>query len=224
MAQKIFIVIPVYNEESVIRDVVKEIQKAGYKNIIIVNDGSTDETSSVVKTTSAILLEHMINRGKGAAVKTGADAAKYFKADIVITMDGDGQHNPSNIKEMIDLIKKGYDVVLGSRLLKPDGMPYYKRLYNHIGNFFTWLIYGMFVSDSQSGLRAYSKNALAKIDTRTDRYEYDSEVIREIHRNKLRHIEFPIDVRYTEYSTQKKAKQNIVNGIKTLFRMFISIL
>jgi len=101
-------------------------------------------------------------------------------------------------------------------------MPSYKILANYLGNFFTWLIYGLWVSDSQSGFRAYSKKAIYLIDTKTDRYEYDSEIIKEIKRNKLKFVEVPIEVHYTEYSMNKKHKQNLKNGLKTLIKMIIS--
>ncbi len=220
---KIYIIIPAFNEESVIGDVLEEIRNAGYNNIIVVDDGSHDETCRKANSVENVVsLKHFINRGKGAAIKTGIEAAKLLGADIVVTLDGDGQHNPEDIAKMIKLIEDGNDVVLGTRLKNPKGMPKYKILANYIGNFFTWTIYGLWVTDSQSGFRAYSKHAISLIDTRTDRYEYDSEIIREIHRNNLKYIETPIEVRYTEYSMNKQNKMNLKNGIKTLLKMIIS--
>jgi len=222
MDKKIYIVIPVYNEAPVIKETVAEIKNAGYKNIIIVDDGSVDSSYLKAVKTGVVVLRLAINRGKGAAVKTGVDAAKILKADVVVTIDGDGQHNPEDIKAMLSLIDEGYDVVLGSRLKNPKGMPWYKIIANHLGNFFTFLIYGLWVTDSQSGFRAYSKKAINLIDTKTDRYEYDSEIIREINRHDLKYIEIPIEVRYTEYSMNKTTKQGLKNGIKTLIKMLIS--
>lgn len=220
---KIYVVVPAYNESSVIQGVITEIQSAGYKNIIVVDDGSTDEThKNASKKIDVISLKHFINRGKGAAVKTGVEAAKILDADIVITIDGDGQHNPDDIQIMLEKINCGFDVVLGTRLLKPKGMPQYKIIANYIGNFFTWIIYGLYVTDSQSGFRAYSKKAINLIDTQTDRYEYDSEIIKEIKRNSLKYTEVPIEVRYTDYSMNKINKQGFINGIKTLLKMIIS--
>lgn len=220
---KIYVVVPAYNESSAIQGVITEIQSAGYKNIIVVDDGSTDNTQAVVQQIPEVVaLKLSINRGKGAAVKTGIEAAKMLDADIVITIDGDGQHNPTDMHKMIELIDKGYDVVLGSRLKNHKNMPRYKILHNQIGNFLVWIIYGLWVTDSQSGFRAYSQKAIHLINTKTDRYEYDSEVIREISQNKLRYIEIPIEVRYTEYSMGKEHKMNLVNGVKTLIKMIIS--
>ncbi len=219
----VYCIIPVFNEEKVILETIKEIQAAGFRNLIVVDDGSTDGTYEKIKNLKGIVaLKLLINRGKGAAIKTGIDAGKLLKAETVITLDGDGQHNPKDIYKMLEAIEKGNDVVLGTRLKNAKGMPFYKIIANHIGNFFTWLIYGLWVSDSQSGFRAYSKKALALIDTKTDRYEYDSEVIREIYRNKLKFCEIPIEVRYTEYSMSKQNKQGLKNGIKTLIKMVIS--
>jgi len=223
ISKKIFVLIPAFNEETVIREVITEIRKAGYENIIVVDDGSADNTQiAAQKEIGVISLRHSINRGKGAAVKTGIEAAKMLGADIVVTIDGDGQHNPDDIAKMLELIEQGNDVVLGSRLKNPKGMPLWKIAANHFGNFCTWAIYGLWVTDSQSGFRAYSKKALELIDTKTDRYEYDSEVIREIYRNKLKFIETPIEVRYTEYSMNKVHKMNLKNGFKTLIKMMIS--
>ena len=216
-----WIVLPAYNEAKIIRDVVKEIQDAGYRKIIIVDDGSHDDTYEVARSIpDVIALRHKINRGKGAATKTGIEAAKHLGVEIVVTMDSDGQHNPTDIVELIKPIQEGAcHVVLGTRLKNPKGMPWYKILANHIGNAFTWYIYGLWVSDSQSGFRAYSRHAVDLINTRTDRYEYDSEVIREIYLHKLRYAQIPIEVRYTEYSMGKIQKQSFANGLKTLYKI-----
>lgn len=219
----VYVVIPVYNENDVIGGVLDEVEMAGFKNIIIIDDGSDNEIILNNRKTNIILLRHAINRGKGAAVKTGIEMAKKMSAEIVVTTDGDGQHDPDDIKKMIEFLKDGFDVILGSRFIekKSKNIPFIRIIFNYIGNFLTWLIYGLWVSDSQSGLRVYSKRAINLIDTRTDRYEYDSEIIREVARNKLKYKEVAISVRYTDYSIKKQNKQNFKNGIRTLFKMFL---
>ena len=218
---KIFIVIPAFNEGTVIQDVIREIKEEGYENIIIVDDGSKDNTYSKAKEIKGITaLRHKINRGKGAATKTGIEAAKLLGAEIIVTMDGDGQHDPKDIKKLVEpIIKNEFDVVLGTRLKNPEGMPLYKRLHNWIANLVTWYLFGIWVTDSQSGFRVYSRKAADSINTRYDRYEYDSEVIREIYLRKLSFTEIPITVRYTEYSMGKEHGQGIINGFKTLYKM-----
>ena len=221
----ICIVIPIYNEATVIPSVVEEIQQAGTFTIIIVDDGSGDDSFEVAKELDVVAIRHKINRGKGAAVKTGIEAAKRLNADIVVTMDGDGQHDPLDIAVLVrPIVEEGCDVVLGSRLIDYEGMPVIKIIANKVGNIFTWLLYGILVSDSQSGFRSFSKYAVQVIDTRADKYEYDSKVIREMKNNRLKFVEIPIQVRYTEYSMGKKHKQGFVNGLKTLGRMIWDML
>jgi glycosyltransferase involved in cell wall biosynthesis len=226
MAPFVFIVIPAYNESSVIIQTLEELINHGYKNIIVVDDGSTDKTSVKLaelkaRHSSLILIRHMLNRGKGAAVKTGLEAAKLLKADFVITFDGDGQHDPSDVSVLVKKLKEGTDVVLGRRNFSEKHIPLVKKIGNIMGNFFTWCVYGLWVNDSQSGLRGFNKKALSLIETSSDRYEYDSEVIREIARNKLIYSEIPMHVRYTSYSQKKLNKQSPVNAVKTVIKMFL---
>jgi glycosyltransferase involved in cell wall biosynthesis len=221
MYSRVYVVIPVYNEASAIQDVIAEVQSVGNFRIVVVDDGSRDDTHNLVcRCPGVVALRHLINRGKGAAIKTGITAAVRLGADIVVTMDGDGQHDPEDIKTLIKPIQEdGMEVVLGTRARIKGEMPIIKIIANQIGNTITWLLYGLHVSDSQSGYRAYSRFAAEIIDTKADKYEYDSKVIREIHSNRLLFIEVPIQVRYTEYSMGKKQKQGFINGIKTLIRM-----
>lgn len=216
----VVIVIPVYNEARVIGGVIEEVRAHGYERIVVVDDGSADKSYEIASAHDVLALRLKINRGKGAAVKAGIMAANLLGADVVVTMDGDGQHDPADIAPLIAPILEGHsDAVLGSRLLNRETMPFNKKIANSIGNFVTWLLYGLLVSDSQSGFRAYSRYAALIIDTRADKYEYDSKVIREIKNNRLRFAEVPVQTRYTEYASTKKTKQNFINGLVTLYRM-----
>lgn len=221
LTESIFIVLPAFNEATVLASVLQEIKAAGFSQIIVVDDGSRDTTQSAAQGVAGVItLRHKLNRGKGAATKTGIEAAKLLGADIIVTMDSDGQHNPNDIHTLIEPIQKNKaDVVLGTRLLRPAGMPWHKILANKIGNVLTWYLYGLWVTDSQSGFRAYSKRAAELINTRSDRYDYESEVIREIYRSRLSFVEVPIEVRYTTYSMGKTERQSFINGLKTLWRM-----
>lgn len=222
---KLWIVLPAYNEGKIIREVIDEIRSAGYENVIVVDDGSHDDTQLQAQAAGVVALRHKLNRGKGAATKTGIEAAKKLDADFIVTMDSDGQHNPADIEHLMQPLRdRKADVALGTRLKNPKGMPWYKIAANHIGNALTWYFYGLWVSDSQSGFRAYSRAAADRIDTKTDRYEYDSEVIREIYLHKLKFSEVPIDVRYTEYSMGKVQKQGFVNGLKTLYKIVWNVI
>ncbi len=218
---KVYLVIPAFNEGKIIADVIDEVKKHGFSNIIVVDDGSKDDTYEKAKSISGVTaLKHKLNRGYGATVKTGVEAAKLLDADVVVTFDGDGQHDPGDISALISpIIDSGYDVVLGTRLLDTSGMPFHKIIANRMGNFFTWLLFGIWVTDSQSGFRAFSRNAIEQIQTKSERYEYASEVIREIKRKKLKFKESPIKIRYTRYSMGKAHKQSFTNGLKTLYKM-----
>jgi glycosyltransferase involved in cell wall biosynthesis len=218
---RIFIVVPAYNEAAVIESVIREIQSHRYSNLIVVDDGSTDRTAEKsAQLENVITLRHRLNRGKGAATKTGIEAAKLLGADVIVTLDGDGQHDPADIEKLTrPILQKRADVALGTRLINPAGMPWYKIIHNKLGNLLTWYLFGLWVTDSQSGFRAYSRRAAEKINTRGDRYEYESEVIREIYIHKLTFKEVPIRVRYTDYSMNKAQKQSFCNGVKTAGKM-----
>jgi len=215
----VLILIPAYNEGKVIRAVICSIQKEGWKNILVVDDGSSDESYKEATATGIKVLRHILNRGKGAAIKTGLEAAKKAGFNIVVTLDGDGQHNPKNIKNMVDLIEKGHDVVLGIRDFKKRHIPRYKAFANYLGNGITWILYGLWVNDSQSGFRAYNKRALNLIQTNNDRYEFESEIVREIARHHLKWTEKIVDVRYSDYDQNKKNKQSIGSAVKTIIRL-----
>lgn len=135
---KTVIVIPVYNEAGAVGEVIKDVRAHGFQHIVVVDDGSSDESWSVAFAHDALALRLKVNRGKGAAVKTGIMAANLLDADVVVTMDGDGQHDPADIKPLITPILEGEsDVVLGSRLLHREKMPFIKVVANNVGNFFT---------------------------------------------------------------------------------------
>ncbi len=224
--QKVYIVLPAYNEGKVIKEVIKNIKILGYNNIIVVDDGSTDNTYEESISAGAITMKHTINRGKGAATQTGLDAAKQLGANIIVTMDSDGQHNPQDIEKLIKpIIENKADVVLGSRMLGEKGMPSSRKLMNKIGNFVTYIFFGIWVSDSQSGFRAYSKKALDSVYTYMDRYEFESEMLGQVKAAELKIKEVPIKVIYTEYSLNKYkhdaafTAQGLLNGIKMVIRL-----
>lgn len=219
---KVYTIIPAYNEAAVIGSVVDLIKKAGLSDIIVVDDGSTDQTASEAEKSGARCLKHRLNRGKGAAVKTGIAAARMLGADVVVIMDGDGQHDPADIPALINpIINQGFDVVLGTRQLDRTSMPWYKVMHNQVANGITWTYSGLWVNDSQSGFRAFSAHALTYINTQSNQYEYESEIIKEIAKHRLRFTEVPITVHYTPYSQGKPQKQSITNGITTAYKMLL---
>jgi len=221
-ANKTVTVIPAYNEAKVIASVIKKTFAIGFPTVIVVNDGSSDKTAQIAAETGAIVINHKINRGKGAATKTGLEAAKILSADIAVTLDGDGQHDPADISHVIAPIQNNLcHVVLGTRLYQKKQMPTYRIAINHIANLVTWTFFGLWVKDSQSGFRAYSRLALDCISTSADAYDFESEIIHEIKRHRLVYKEVPISVQYTDYSMSKPHRQNALNGLKTFYKIFL---
>lgn len=217
---KIFIVIPARNEAQQIGEVLLEIRRKGFENVLVVDDGSDDKTVEIAEKSGAKVVQHILNRGAGAATFTGIKAVLELDAEIIVTMDADGQHAPEDIHNLIQpILDKKYDIVLGSRLLEKKEMPLIRRFFNYTGNLITWILFGLWVSDSQSGFKAFSKKAAEQIEIKTNGYEFCSEVIREIKTKKLSFAEIPIQTKYTEYSMQKG--QSFANGVRTFVKLVL---
>lgn len=222
---KVCLILPAYCEGNIIKKVIESVKEEGYLNIIVVDDGSDDNTLKEAESTNIITISHPINRGKGAATQTGIDAAKLLNADIIVTMDSDGQHNPKDIKKLIQpILDNKADVVIGSRMLNTKDVPKTREIMNKIANLVTYIFFGIMVSDSQSGFRAYSKKAYNSVYTYMDRYEFESEMLGQIKKAKLRVREVPIHAIYTDYSLTKYKNskvngQGLANGIKMVIRL-----
>lgn len=219
---KLVIVMPAFNEATVIEEVIKKLPKklGGVDSIvpIIIDDGSTDETYEIAKKNTRYVIKHLVNLGVGAATTTGFEVAKKLRADIIVTLDADGQHNPDDVEKLIaPILENKADVAIGTRMLNTVGMPRIKIFGNWMMNVLTFMIFHKWTSDSQSGMRAFSKKAMKKMCFRSLGYEICSEMIGEIQRNKLKLVEVPIQVIYTEYS--KMTGQSWLNGINILTRM-----
>ncbi|KKP36572.1 MAG: Glycosyl transferase family 2 [Candidatus Peregrinibacteria bacterium GW2011_GWA2_33_10] len=215
---KTFIILPAFNEASVIASVIEKLRSNGFDNIIVIDDGSSDDTFNIAQDCGVLCVQHILNRGLGGALGTGMELALLKGANIIATFDADGQHDVEDLKNTIEVLKnENYDVIIGSRMLNSNGMPLIRKLFNFVGNFVTYFLFGLYVTDSQSGLRVFSRDAALKIGLKTNRMEVSSEIIREIKQNKLRFKEVPIRAIYTEYSLSKG--QSFVVGIKTFIKL-----
>lgn len=216
---KILALIPAYNEETTIADVLTHARPF-VDGMIVVDDGSTDRTLQIARAHGATVASHVINRGLGATIGTGFVAAQRLGADMVVTLDADGQHDPMEIKKFIEAIEQGADVAIGSRMLtRFEGMPLHRRVAQIIGNIVTFVLFGAWVTDSQSGYRAFTRYALEKIQIKTNRMEVSSELIAEAKRNHLKLVEVPIKAVYTQYSLSKG--QNFFVGLKTMLKLVV---
>jgi UDP-N-acetylglucosamine---dolichyl-phosphate N-acetylglucosaminyltransferase len=216
----LWIVLPAFNESKSIGVVLSDLAKAGYTQCVVVDDGSGDATSAIAQRHGAVVVRHVINRGLGGALGTGMAVALKLGAEYILTFDSDGQHAVNDIKLMLKpLLSKKADVVIGSRLVDPRGMPFIRRVGNWGFNVITYLLFGVWTTDSQSGLRAFTRSAASKIQIKTNRMEVSSEIIKEIGRNRLRLVEVPIKAIYTEYSLAHG--QSSWNAFRILFKLFL---
>ena len=218
----IAIVIPAFNEEKNIAKVINDLKKNGYNDIIVVDDGSTDNTHSKALENGAIVLKHIINRGQGAALRTGIEYALKRGAKAIVTFDADGQHKAKDIKKLVVPIKKGIaDVALGSRFIgkAKEKIPFSRKILLKIATLMIWFFYGTKMSDAHNGLRCFSPKAAEKIKITQDGMSHASEIIEEIVRNRLNYIEVPVEIRYTKTSLAK-GHGSLAQAIKILWDMF----
>ena len=220
-AKRVAVVIPAYNEERTIAEVIRGLKQHGFTTLIVVDDGSSDCTGELASHEGAIRLRHMLNRGLGGALGTGISAALRLGAEVIVTFDADGQHDPNDITRLLEPIEAGEaEVVIGSRMLDPRGMPYRRRLANWTANVITYLLFGAWTTDSQSGLRAFSSRAAARMQIMTTGMEVSSEIIAETVRNHLKWREVPVKAIYTDYSLSKG--QGFRVGVRTLLKLILT--
>lgn len=228
---KTCVVIPAYNEATVIGSVIKGV-KATFKNaghpvtVVVINDGSKDNTSSVARKSGAVTIDHILNSGAGGATSTGLRYAVVNDFDIAVTMDADGQHAPKDVMACVDhALKHKTDLLIGSRLINKKGMSKVKVLGNKGLTFITWSLFGVNVTDSQSGLRVFSKTALHTLEWKSTGYDFCSEMIWRARQADLSIKEYPIKAIYTEYSKSKGQNNwNAINIVKSLVhRRFVEL-
>ncbi|MCH8003350.1 MAG: glycosyltransferase family 2 protein [Nanoarchaeota archaeon] len=214
MGKKIFAIIPAYNEQRYINKIVKEAGKYVDK-VIVVDDGSKDKTKEVAKKSKAIVLRHLVNLGKGSALKTGCEYAIKNKAEILIVIDADAQHDPNEIPKFLEKIKS-CDVVLAYRKLNKN-MPFVLKFGNSFINRTIKFLYGIKIKDSQCGYKAFTAKAYKKLSWEASDYSMESEMIAKIGKYKLSYCEIPIDTIYSD----KYKGTTILDGIKIVFNLFL---
>jgi polyprenyl-phospho-N-acetylgalactosaminyl synthase len=236
--------IRVYNEEEAIGKVIDEIISYGFSKIVLINDGSSDNSLSVLEKKRKqypdkmlIVLSHTINRGGGAANQTGYNFIKKYgdemKVRRFVGYDADGQ---MDIKDMdifmkrishnekfgLDLENKKPSVYLGSRFIiggKADNIPLFRRMILFIAQIVTKVFYGASISDPHNGYRVMALASLRKISLTSDGMHYANELNEQIKRNKLRYEEVPVHIRYTDYSLHKWHRQTNSNSLKLAAEM-----
>lgn len=220
--KKTFIIIPAFNEETVIRSVIKELMPYGH-DIIVVNDGSGQDIKSEVQDLERLAyIRHKANLGQGAALQTGIDLALQKGADYVVTFDADGQHAAADIPRILaPLINGEADVVLASRFLVKGShnASLMKQLVLKAGRWVNYLFTGLYLSDAHNGFRALNRIAALSIRITENRMAHATEIIAQIKKNKLRYKEISSTVIYTNYSRAKG--QSPVHSLKIFFDLVL---
>jgi glycosyltransferase involved in cell wall biosynthesis len=210
--QNIIVVLPAFNEEVSIGSIVL-LTKHYCDNVIVVDDGSSDRTAAISRRAGAHVIVHEVNKGKGAALKTGFAAAADLGADIIVTMDSDGQHNPADIPKLVAPIRDGIaEMVNGSRYLShaDKNTPVYRRVGQTILDTATNMNSGLRITDSQSGFRAFAASTKDVFRFNARGMAIESEMLADAGRSGLRIKEVEIGVRYdVDCSTMSPIKHGL---------------
>lgn len=215
------IIIPVYNESTVIANTIKSVKKL-FSTVICVDDGSSDESAKRILEAGAKLVQHSINLGAGAATQTGIEAALQDPSiDYFVTFDADGQHHIEDVPKMIKHLKNDdLDIVIGSRFLgKSIEMPKLKLVLLKTAIKFSNLTSGLTFTDTHNGLRVFNRYTAENLKLTMPDFSHASEILDRIKIMNFKYGEFPVTVTYSEYSKTKG--QSTVNAINIAFDVFI---
>ncbi len=219
-------IVPAYNEEKTIKHLVLSAKKY-VDEVIVIDDGSKDETYTQAKEAGATVIKHIRNMGKGAALRSGIKEALKRSPDVIITMDGDGQHNPSLIPMFISkVLNENVDIVLGSRFLdkeRSEKMPFLRVLSNKTTTFILRNFFGVKTTDSQSGYRAFKSGVFRKITFQCNGYVAESEILIKAAREKMNIMEISIPAIYGgEKSKIKPMKDTLSFIFNIIIKQLIS--
>lgn len=211
---KIVIIIPAFNESRYIGKFLDKLLLST-KNIVVVDDGSTDKTCDIVRRRGIQCLSHIVNLGKGSALKTGCDYAfSKMGADAVIIMDGDDQHEVGDIKLFEKALKSGSQVVLGVRQMDAK-MPLMRIIGNKAMSILINLLFGHYIADIPSGFKAFTKSAYKSIRWHSSGYEVETEIAVRIAKSKLAYKEVSISTVYHD----KEYGFNLLDAAKILLKL-----
>lgn len=216
----VWVVVAGYNEGRVIGDVVRGLV-ARWPNVVVVDDGSRDNTADEAFRAGATVLSHPTNLGQGAALATGIGYALKRGADYIATFDADGQHQVGDIAKLLAALQThGADIAIGSRFLgDAQSMPWARKVVLKMAVIFTWIVTGQRMTDAHNGLRLFSAHAARTIRITQNRMAHASEIIERIAQNKLKLVEVPVTLLYTEYSLSKG--QPLSNSVNIVLELLI---
>jgi len=222
MDRNVWVVVPAYNEGQRLQHTLESL-RALQTSIVVVDDGSDDATADVALSEEGVwVLRHIVNCGQGAALQTGMDFALSLGAEVIVTFDGDGQHCADDIPSLVQPIRDDeVDVTLGSRFLgSAIGIPFSRWLLLTLAVWFTRVVSGLAVTDTHNGIRAFNREAAAKIRIRMNRMEHASEILDQVGSLKLRYCEVPVTVHYSPSSLEKG--QSSWNSLRIASKLFLA--
>ncbi|MCM8832687.1 MAG: glycosyltransferase family 2 protein [Candidatus Omnitrophica bacterium] len=221
MIEDILVIIPAYNEEKKIGQLLKNIKKY-FKNILVVDDGSKDKTKEISEKENVIVISHRINKGKGEALKTGFKYAIEKNFSAVITMDGDGQHFPEDAAKFVEKYRKKTKVGIwiGKREIFSPDMPFLRKITNLSMSFLISLLSFQWIPDTQCGLRLIKIDVLKKIKLYTSHYETESEILIKSGWRGIKIKSIPIKTIYSEEKSKIKPIRDTVRFFKMLILIF----
>jgi hypothetical protein len=216
---RVIAAIPAYNEERYIGSVVLKAKKH-VSEVIVFDDGSTDDTTEIARLAGAIVLRQESNYGKGAAIKGILSEVRNHPPDVLIFLDADGQHNPDEIPRLVDAIQQGYDFVVGSRKAEKKKTPFYRRIGQGVLSFGAGVAAkGRKVMDTESGFRALSQKMIQDIDLTENGFAIETEMIIKATEKGLKMTEVPISAIYVQDgSTQNPVRHGlgVLNSIVSM--------
>lgn len=220
MNRNVWIVLAAYNEAGAIGKVLEELMRYSYR-VVVVDDGSGDDTARVALGYPVTVLRHSINLGQGAALQTGITYALRAGADYIVTFDADGQHHAADVEKMLERCEKeGCGVALGTRFGAGGAavnITWRKNLALRVAIILTRWMTGLKVTDTHNGLRVFSRSAAEQIAITHNGMAHASEILNQIAAKKLSYIEVPVTITYTDYSLKKG--QSLWNGLNILWEL-----
>jgi len=197
---KVAAVIPAYNAGAPLAEVVRRTaSEVGPENVIVVDDGSDDDSCAPDRLRGVTCITHRANLGKGAALRTGFREALERDVEAVVTLDADGQHDPAHIRDLVEEAESSDgDIVIGSRMANVGRMPWLRRLTNRTTSYLVSRLAGQRIEDSQSGFRLVRTRALKVLELKTEHYETESEMLIQAGQRGLRILSAPIPSIYGE--------------------------
>lgn len=214
-------IVPAYNEASVIRDTIGKLLAKNY-SVIVVDDASRDDTREALQGLPVFYIRHLVNLGQGAALQTGFDHAIAQGAQYIATFDADGQHDVEDIPKMLDVLRqKKAGIVFGSRFMQGSNsnISLSRKWILKLARFINYLVSGILLSDANNGLRVMSVEAAIKMQITENRSTHSAQIQDLVKRNRIRYAECPVNISYTDYS-RKKGIRNI-SSLRILYDLIM---